>query len=150
MEEAARALRPLAGDQAYLLFALGVIGTGFLAIPVLGGALSYMMAETFGWKEGLDKTYNEAPGFYITMALSLIIGLLIHFVGISPIQALIYTAVLYGVTAPVLIALILHICNNKKIMGRYTNNFWSNFFGIATFLLMTVSSLFLLWYTLGN
>ena len=109
-----------------------------------------MMAETFGWKEGLDKTYNEAPGFYITMALSLIIGLLIHFVRISPIQALIYTAVLYGVTAPVLIALILHICNNKKIMGRYTNNFWSNFFGIATFLLMTVSSLFLLWYTLGN
>ena len=150
VEEAARALRPLAGDQAYLLFALGVIGTGFLAIPVLGGALSYMMAETFGWKEGLDKKYNEAPGFYITMALSLVIGLLIHFIGISPVQALIYTAVLYGVTAPVLIALILHICNNKKIMGRYTNNFWSNFFGIATFLLMTISSFFLLWYSLGN
>jgi NRAMP (natural resistance-associated macrophage protein)-like metal ion transporter len=150
VEEAARALRPLAGDQAYLLFALGVIGTGFLAIPVLGGALSYMMAETFGWSEGLDKKYYEAPGFYLTMAISLVIGLFIHFIGISPIQALIYTAVLYGVTAPVLIALILHICNNKKIMGKYTNNFWSNFFGVATFILMTVSSLFLLWYTLGN
>ncbi|NHQ60311.1 divalent metal cation transporter [Chlorobium sp. BLA1] len=150
VEEAARALRPLAGDQAYLLFALGVIGTGFLAIPVLGGALSYMMAETFGWKEGLDKKYYEAPGFYLTMAISLVVGLLIHFIGISPIQALIYTAVLYGITAPVLIALILHICNSKKIMGRYTNKFWSNFFGIATFIMMTVSSLFLLWYTLGN
>lgn len=150
VEEAARALRPLAGDQAYLLFALGVIGTGFLAIPVLAGSLSYMIAETFGWNEGFDKKYYEAPGFYLTMGLSLVIGLLIHFIGISPIQALIYTAVLYGVTAPVLIALILHICNNKKIMGKYTNNGWSNFFGIATFLMMTVSSLFLLWYTLGN
>jgi Mn2+/Fe2+ NRAMP family transporter len=150
VEEAARALRPLAGDQAYLLFALGVIGTGFLAIPVLSGSLSYMIAETFGWKEGFDKKYHEAPGFYLTMGVSLIVGLLIHFIGISPIQALIYTAVLYGVTAPVLIALILHICNNKKIMGKYTNNFWSNFFGIATFLMMTVSSLFLLWYTLGH
>ncbi len=148
VEEAARALRPLAGEQAYLLFALGVIGTGFLAIPVLGGALSYMMAETFNWSEGLDKKYYEAPGFYITMGLSLIIGLLIHFIGISPIQALIYTAVLYGITAPVLIALILHISNNKKIMGDYTNNVWSNIFGIATFLLMSISSLFLLWYTL--
>lgn len=148
VEEAARALRPLAGEQAYLLFALGVIGTGLLAIPVLGGALSYMMAETFNWSEGLDKKYYEAPGFYITMGLSLIIGLLIHFIGISPIQALLYTAVLYGITAPVLIALILHISNNKNIMGDYTNKFWSNLFGIATFLLMSISSLFLLWYTL--
>ena len=150
VEEAARALRPLAGDYAYLLFALGVIGTGFLAIPVLAGSLSYMMAETFGWNEGFDKKYYEAPGFYITMALSLIVGLLIHFIGISPVQALIYTAVLYGITAPVLIALILHICNNKKIMGKYTNNIWSNLFGGATFLMMTLSSLLLLWYTLGK
>jgi Mn2+/Fe2+ NRAMP family transporter len=97
-----------------------------------------------------SEKYYEAPGFYITMTFALIIGLFIHFIGISPIQALIYTAVLYGITAPILIALILHICNNKKIMSRYTNNFWSNFFGIATFILMTVSSLFLLWFTLGN
>jgi Mn2+/Fe2+ NRAMP family transporter len=94
VEEAARALRPLAGDQAYLLFALGVIGTGFLAIPVLAGSLSYMMAETFGWNEGFDKKYYEAPGFYITMGRSLIIGQLIHFTKISPIQAL----YLYGRT----------------------------------------------------
>ncbi len=148
VEEAARALRPLAGDYAYLLFALGVIGTGFLAIPVLAGSLSYMMAETFGWSEGFDKTYCEAPGFYITMGISLLVGLLIHFTGISPVHALIYTAVLYGVTAPVLIALILHICNNKTIMGDYTNNGWSNFLGGVTFLVMTLSSLLLLWYTL--
>ncbi len=109
-----------------------------------------MIAETFDWNEGFDKTYYEAPGFYLTMGLSLLIGLLIHLTGISPVQALIYTAVLYGVTAPVLIALILHICNNKKIMGSYTNNGWSNFFGAMTFVVMMLSSLMLLWYSLGN
>ena len=150
VEEAAKALQPLAGDFAYLLFALGVLGTGFLAIPVLAGSLSYMMAETFGWQEGLNKKFHEAPGFYITMVISLIIGLMIHFIGISPIQALIYTAVLYGITAPVLIALILHICNQKKIMGKFTNNKWSNIFGVITFLLMTVSSILLLYYTIKN
>lgn len=148
VEEAAKALQPLAGDFAYLLFALGVLGTGFLAIPVLAGSLSYMIAETFGWEEGLNKKFHEAPGFYITMVISLIIGLMIHFIGISPIQALIYTAVLYGITAPVLIALILHICNQKKIMGKFTNNKWSNIFGIITFLLMTVSSILLLYFTI--
>lgn len=148
VEEAAKALQPLAGDFAYLLFALGVLGTGFLAIPVLAGSLSYMIAETFGWQEGLNKKFHEAPGFYITMVISLIIGLMIHFIGISPIQALIYTAVLYGITAPVLIALILHICNQKIIMGKFTNNKWSNIFGIITFLLMTVSSILLLYFTI--
>ena len=150
VEEAAKALQPIAGDFAYLLFALGVLGTGFLAIPVLAGSLSYMMAETFGWQEGLNKKFHEAPGFYITMVISLIIGLMIHFIGISPIQALIYTAVLYGITAPVLIALILHICNQKKIMGKFTNNKWSNIFGVITFVVMTAASILLLYFTIKN
>ena len=150
VEEAAKALQPIAGDFAYLLFALGVLGTGFLAIPVLAGSLSYMMAETFGWQEGLNKKFHEAPGFYITMVVSLIIGLMIHFIGISPIQALIYTAVLYGITAPVLIALILHICNQKKIMGEFTNNKWSNIFGVITFVVMTAASILLLYFTIKN
>lgn len=146
VEEAAQALRPLAGNMAYALFAVGVLGTGFLAIPVLSGALSYMMAEIFDWEEGLDKRFQDAKGFYITMIISLILGLLMHYIGISPIKALIYTAVLYGLTAPVLIAIILHICNNKKIMNEYTNNFWSNLFGIATFLLMTISAFLLIYF----
>ena len=150
VEEAAKALQPIAGDFAYLLFALGVLGTGFLAIPVLAGSLSYMMAETFGWQEGLNKKFHEAPGFYITMVIYLIIGLMIHFIGISPIQALIYTAVLYGITAPVLIALILHICNQKKIMGEFTNNKWSNIFGVITFVVMTAASILLLYFTIKN
>ncbi len=145
VEEAAKALQPLAGNLSYVLFAVGVLGTGFLAIPVLGGSLSYMLAETFNWEEGMNKKFHEAKGFYITLIVSLIIGLCILFIGISPIQALIYTAVLYGIIAPVLIALILHICNNKKIMGEFTNSRWLNISGILTFLIMLFAAVGLIW-----
>jgi NRAMP (natural resistance-associated macrophage protein)-like metal ion transporter len=140
VEQAAEALRPLAGDMAYALFACGIIGTGLLAIPVLAGSLSYMIAETFGWKEGLDRKFHEAKGFYLTMVVSIALGLSLEYFGISPIQTLIWTAVGYGLTAPVLIALILHICNNKRIMGRYTNGRWSNILGGATLLVMTAAA----------
>lgn len=93
VEQAAMALRPLAGEFAYLLFALGVIGTGLLAIPVLSGALSYIFCETFGWKEGLDNKFNEAKPFYIIIAISLLLGLSLNYIGISPIKALIYSAI---------------------------------------------------------
>jgi NRAMP (natural resistance-associated macrophage protein)-like metal ion transporter len=145
VEQAAKALRPLAGNMSYILFTFGVLGTGFLAIPVLGGSLSYMLAETFNWEEGMNKKFNEARGFYITLIVSLMIGLGILFIGISPIQALIYTAVLYGIIAPVLIALILHICNNKKIMGEYVNNRWLNISGVITFLVMSFAAVGLIW-----
>jgi NRAMP (natural resistance-associated macrophage protein)-like metal ion transporter len=145
VEDAARALKPLAGDFAYFLFALGVLGTGFIAIPVLAGSLSYMLAETFNWQEGLDKKFQEAKGFYITILISLFIGLMINAFGWNPIIALIYAAVLYGITAPVLIFLILHICNNKLIMGKYVNGFWINFFGITTFLVMSFASFMLIY-----
>ena len=146
VDEAASALKPLAGKFTYLLFSLGIIGTGFLAIPVLAGSLSYALAETFSWEEGLDKKWKEARPFYGVIIVSLIVGLCINFIGISPIQALIYTAVLYGLTSPVLIIIILLICNNKKIMGDYVNKFWSNTFGILTFILMTVSGIALIWF----
>jgi len=146
VEQAASALAPLAGKVTYLLFAVGVIGTGFLAIPVLGGSLSYIVAETFSWRQGLDKKFNQAPGFYITMVFSLLAGLCLDFLHISPIQALIYTAILYGLTAPVMIALVLHICNNPKIMGTNVNGKWSNIFGIAALVLMTVAAVALVWF----
>lgn len=146
VEQAAEALRPLAGDAAYYLFAIGVIGTGFLAIPVLSGALSYIVSETFGWEEGLDKKFHEARPFYIVIIFALVGGLLINYIGISPIKALIYSAVLYGLTSPVIIAIVLHISNNKKVMGEYTNNRRSNILGIVTLVLMTVSAVFLLYY----
>jgi Mn2+/Fe2+ NRAMP family transporter len=146
VDQAALALKPLAGHFSYLLFSLGILGTGFLAIPVLAGSLSYALAETFQWEQGLDKKYKDAKAFYAIIAVSLIIGLLINFIGISPIQALIYTAVLYGLTSPVLIAIILFICNNKKIMGEHINGLWSNSLGIITFLLMTFSGVALIWF----
>lgn len=146
VQDAAQALRPLAGEQAYWLFALGVIGTGMLAIPVLGGAVSYIFAETFGWAEGLNKKYYEAKGFYAVMAISLGLGLLFDYVGISPIDALLYAAVLYGLTAPLLIAMVLHISNNPSIMGTFVNSRWSNFFGILAFVLMTAAAVLLIYF----
>jgi Mn2+/Fe2+ NRAMP family transporter len=144
--EAAKALEPLTGKFTYLLFALGVIGTGFLAIPVLAGSLSYILAETFNWKQGLDKKFHEAKRFYITLIISLIVGLSLDFLGISPIQALIYTAILYGLTAPVMIAIIMHIGNNKKVMGKFTNTIWSNILGMITLILMGASGIALIYF----
>lgn len=140
VEQAALALRPLAGDAAYILFAVGVIGTGLLAIPVLSGSLSYMVSETFGWSGGLDKKFHEARAFYVIMALSLVLGLSLNYIGISPIKALLYAAILYGLTAPVLIAMVLHISNNKVVMGRHTNGWISNALGILTLMVMTVAA----------
>src|SRR6185436_796423 len=146
VEQAAKALEPLAGKLSYTLFALGILGTGFLAIPVLTGCLSYMLSETFGWNGSLDKKYYEAKPFYWVVILSLLLGLAINFIGISPVKALIYTAILYGVSSPVLIGVILHISNNKKIMGKFTNGKLSNILGILTLLLMTASAVALLYF----
>jgi Mn2+/Fe2+ NRAMP family transporter len=140
VEQAAMALKPLAGNMAYLLFAIGVIGTGLIAIPVLSGSLSYIFTETFGWEQGLDKKFHEAKAFYTIIAISLVLGLSLNYVGISPIKALIYTAILYGLTAPVLIAIILHISNNKKIMGNNVNGRLSNILGFAALIIMTVAA----------
>lgn len=145
VEQAAMSLRPLAGDAAYLLFALGVIGTGLLAIPVLCGSLSYIITESFGWKRGLDKKFHQAKAFYVVAGMSLVLGLLINYVGISPIKALLWSAILYGLTAPVLIAIILHIANNKEVMGEFTNNKFSNLLGFAALILMTIAALALIY-----
>jgi NRAMP (natural resistance-associated macrophage protein)-like metal ion transporter len=150
VEEAAMALKPLAGDLAYLLFAIGIIGTGLIAIPVLSGSLSYMFAETFGWEQGLDKKFHEAKGFYVIIAISLMLGLSLNYVGISPIDALIYTAVLYGITAPILIGIILHISNNREIMGNYVNTRLSNILGFTALIIMTLAAGALLYFEFIN
>ena len=148
VEEAAAALKPLSGDAAYLLFSIGIIGTGLIAIPVLSGSLSYIFSETFGWKQGLDKKFHEARGFYVIIAISLLLGLALNYVGISPMAALLYTAILYGITAPVLIAIILHISNNRKIMGEYVNGKGLNILGFAALFIMTAAALSLLYLQL--
>jgi len=150
VEQAAKALQPVAGKLSYLFFAIGVIGTGFLAIPVLAGSLSYIFAETFGWQQGLDKKFHEAKGFYVVIILSMLVGLAINFLGISPVKALFYTAILYGVTSPVMVAVVLHICNNKKVMQGQTNSLLSNILGWITLLLMTGAAVLLAWFQFNN
>ena len=146
VDQAAKALEPLTGELSYHFFAVGVMGTGLLAIPVLASSLSYILAETFGWQQGLDKKFHEAKGFYLTLIASLLIGLLLDFIGFSPIQALIYTAVLYGLTAPPLIGAILHIGNNKKVMGEFTNSKLSNVLGLITLVVMSLSVVALIYF----
>ena len=145
VEQAAQALRPLAGKFAYFLFAFGVIGTGLLTIPVLAGSLSYIFSEAFGWKGSLNKKFHEARSFYVVIIISLLLGLAINYLRISPIKTLIYTAVLYGVTAPALIGVILHIANNKTIMKTFVNKRYSNIVGSITLTVMTLAALFLLY-----
>lgn len=146
VDQAAKALEPLTGKLTYLIFALGVLGTGLLAIPVLAGSQSYMLAETFGWQAGLDKKFTQAQPFYISIIISLLVGLSLDFFGISPIKALLYTAISYGLTAPVMIAIILHIGNNKKIMKTNTNSKLSNMLGFITLLLMTAAAIALIYF----
>lgn len=150
VEQAALALKPLAGNLAYLLFAIGVIGTGFIAIPVLSGSISYIITETFGWDQGLDKKFHEAKEFYVIIGISLILGLSLNYIGITPIQSLIYTAILYGLTAPVLIAIILHITNNKKIMGDNVNGRLTNILGFTAFFVMTAAAVALIYLQLSG
>lgn len=145
VSQAALALKPLAGNYAYLLFALGVIGAGCLAIPVLAGSLSYMYSEVRGKEGSMDKKFHQAKGFYMILILSTFVGLLLGFIGINVITMLIYTALIYGLIAPVLIAIILHISNNRSIMGRYANGFWSNTLGIITLAVMAVSAILFLY-----
>ena len=144
VDQAAMALRPLAGKLTYLLFAVGVIGTGLLAIPVLASSVSYMVSEAFNWEEGLNKKFKEAKGFYAIMILSIFIAMSINFTGVSPVKALVVTAIIYGLTAPLIIFVILLVSNNKKIMGDYTNKIWSNVLGISAFLLMVAAAITLL------
>lgn len=142
--QAAEALRPLAGDLAYLLFAAGIIGTGLLAVPVLAGASAYAVAETVGIKEGLGKKLSSAPGFYAVIAVSTLIGMSLDWLGIDPMKALYYTAVLNGLAAPPLMVLVIIIANRKDIMGEFVNSRVSNIIGWMITLIMTLAGVALI------
>ena len=144
-DQAAKALQPLvktfpnAGEIAKTIFALGIIGTGLLAIPVMAGSSAYALSDTFGWKQGLNKTFKQAKAFYFVIAASTVIGLWINFSSIDPIKALVYTAVINGVVAvPILIA-IMRIANDKRILKDRVNGQISNIIGWATVIIMGVS-----------
>lgn len=137
-DQAAQALRPLAGNLAGTLFAIGIVGTGALAVPVLAGSTAYAVSETLGWHEGLSRHFKEARGFFLVIVGAMLIGLALNFVGINPIKALVYSAFFNGITAPPLILLMLILANKKKAMGRYRSGWVSNLIVGAALLVMTV------------
>jgi NRAMP (natural resistance-associated macrophage protein)-like metal ion transporter len=118
--EAAEALRPLAGKFCFLLFSLGLIGTGLLAVPVLAGSAAYAVGEAFGWEVGLEKKLKEAKGFYAILAASTLVGLAFTLLRINPIEALIWTSVLNGVISAPIMAMILWLASKESVMGPYT------------------------------
>ena len=140
LRDAAEALKPLAGNYAYFLFTVGILSSGFLAIPVLAGSAAYVIAEVFGWTEGFNKSFTKAKEFYIVIIVSTVIGLAIPLLGFHPIKALFYTSLLYAVISPILIAMVIHMANNRKIMGNYVNSKRLNWFGYITFWIMAVCS----------
>lgn len=139
--DAAIALRPVAGNAASILLAVGLIGAGFLAVPVLTGSAAYALAEALGWKHGLDKKPTRAKQFYIMIAGSTFVGMLINFIGINPIAALFWTAVINGVLAPPLLVLLMLVANNPKIMREHVNGRWLNLGGWLTTLVMCAAAI---------
>ena len=139
--EAAEALRPLAGNGAYLLFTLGLIGTGILGIPVLAGSAAYAVAEAAAWRGTLEDRPLLSRKFYALIAVAMLLGLAVDFVGFSAVKMLFYSAVLNGVLAPPLIVLVLLLTSNSKIMGLRVNSRPLRYFGWAAAALMTAASI---------
>ena len=150
IRDAAMALKPLAGNMSFVLFSIGIIGTGFLIIPVLSASISYILTEAFNLKSGLSKSPGEARLFYIIIAIAMGFGVAMHWLGISSVKALLSTTILYGITAPFLIAIILHVSNNKTIMGAYRNNPFSNSIGIIILILMMATLIMLGYFLLAG
>ncbi|UVT16422.1 MAG: divalent metal cation transporter [Nitrospira sp.] len=138
--DAAEALRPLAGDAATWLMAVGLIGTGFLAVPILTGSAAYALCEIFGWPCSLDAQPSQAKEFYLTLSACTLGALLIDFVGINPMDALLWTAVINGLLAPPLLMLIVLIANNRAVMGEHTGGVLPNVLGWLTTALMSAAA----------
>ena len=124
-EQAASALAPIAGDYAGILFLLGIVGTGLLSVPVLAGATSYAIAETFGWRESLERRPSQARAFYAIILVSILLGLGLNFVGVNPIQFLFLAAVTNGLAAPVLLAVIWWLARDRGLLGKWRSPWWS-------------------------
>ncbi|MBI3619435.1 divalent metal cation transporter [Candidatus Peregrinibacteria bacterium] len=136
--QAAEALRPLAGNATSVLFALGVIGTGLLAVPVLAGSASYALSEALVWREGLYRKFAQAHGFYGIITIATLAGLAINFTNVPPFRLLYDTAILNGIVAPPLIILIILIARNQRIMGQYVNSRLSTTLGIGIAVIMAL------------
>lgn len=135
-KQAAEALRPLAGNLAYTLYAVGLIGTGFLAIPTLTGSAAHAFAETFGWRQGLDRDLVAARRFYTIVIVSSIVGIAMDFLRINPVKALFWTAIINGVLAPFLLVGIVLVATDRKLMKGQPSSWLSRIVvGIVTLLM---------------
>jgi len=143
--QAAQSLRPVAGDLAFILFAIGILGSGIVSIPVLAASTAYVGSEALDIKSGLNYPMAKAKGFYVILTAAVVLSGLLVFTKALPMLMLFYSQVLNGIFTPILIILLLLITNNRKIMGKYVNGFWSNLFGIASVVLMLGLDIALLW-----
>jgi NRAMP (natural resistance-associated macrophage protein)-like metal ion transporter len=139
--DAAQALRPLAGDASALLLAVGLIGAGVLAVPVLTGAAAYGVTEAFGWRSGLDRRLTRAPQFYVIIVAATLVGMMMNFLGINPITALVLSAVLNGIIAAPLLVLVMLVSNDKAAMGDRVNGRLLNVIGWTTTIVMGVAAI---------
>jgi NRAMP (natural resistance-associated macrophage protein)-like metal ion transporter len=146
--EAAEALRPLAGNWCTALLAVGLLGTGMLAVPILTGSAAFAAAETFGWRSGLDARPSRAPQFYAVIAAATLIGMGINFVGLNPIEALVVTAVINGLLAAPLLVVLMLVSNDRKVMGERTNGRIINAIGWVTAAVLSVAAAALIVTTL--
>lgn len=148
-EQAAAALRPLAGNAAYLLFTLGLVGTGILAVPVLAGSAAYALAEAGAWNAGMSEKIHDARNFYGVIAIAMLIGMAMNFAQFNAVRLLFWTAVINGLLAPPLLIILLFVCNNPKVMGDHRNGWKLNLFGILAAALMTFAGAALVfsWFT---
>ena len=142
--EAALALKPFAGDAAYMLFSLGIIGAGLLAVPILAGSSAYAISELMGWKHGLYLKLKQGYTFYGLITACILLGSLVNLIGINPIKMLIYAAVINGIIAGPLVFLIVQISSNKKIMGSRANGLAAKALGYFTSGFLCVSAVLLL------
>jgi NRAMP (natural resistance-associated macrophage protein)-like metal ion transporter len=154
-EQAAKSLEPMvksfpnSGEISKSIFAIGIIGTGLLSIPVLAGSTAYALSDTFGWKQGLSKKFGQAKAFYLIIAISGIIGLGMNFLGINPIKSLVYAAVINGVVSVPILLVIMKIANDKNILKGNTNGRLTNIIGWLTFVIMAITTI-IMFITFGK
>lgn len=139
-DQAASALKPF-GDFAFFLFALGIVGTGLLAVPVLAGATAYTVAESFGWRRGLYLKLKQARAFYGVIIISVLLGVIANFLRFDPIQGLIYAAVANGVIAPFILFFVVRLSSEKSVMGEHANHPFISFMGWVTIGVMAISGI---------
>ncbi|MCX6812209.1 MAG: divalent metal cation transporter [Candidatus Berkelbacteria bacterium] len=135
-QSAALALKPLAGNFSFALFSIGILGAGLIALPVMAATSAYVISDVFHWREGLDRKFSEARGFYIVIIFSVLASGLVALFGIDPMRMLLYSQVIAGILVPILLVITLKIANSKEIMGEHKNKFWSNAGGWFAFVVM--------------